>query len=151
MRANSLDMFWSRVNKTTAPDGACWPWTGTISGTGYGQMRIGGKYERAHRIAWFFTHGRWPALCVCHRCDNRLCVNPAHLFLGTHADNQADKVAKARQARGSAHGRARLTEADVLYIRRSERSVPALATKFGVPVECIRHARKGITWKHLPQ
>lgn len=154
MRPNAPELMWTKVDTFVVSRrvdlGPCWNWVGTLGVGGYGQMRIKCSYQRTHRISWFLTHGEWPILCVCHKCDNRRCVNPDHLFLGTGADNVADKVAKTRQARGSAHGRSKLTEEIVLDIRRNGRPVPDLAREYGVPVECIRHARKGITWKHLP-
>ena len=99
--------FWAYVDKSAGPNG-CWIWTGGVQKGGYGGFRINPrKTMRAHRFAWEITHGPIPAVnedgvevVACHRCDTPLCVNPAHLFLGTDADNAADKVAKGRQAKG---------------------------------------------------
>ena len=105
VKALTMDDFWSMVDRNgpTQPhmtDG-CWVWTG-IKHRGYGRF---GQRGRSHRIAYEATVGPIPeGASVCHHCDNPPCCNPAHLFVGTNADNVADMVAKGRQAKGDRHG-----------------------------------------------
>lgn len=87
--------FWSRVD-IPRKDALCWTWTAAKI-KGYGTMNVGGKNCGAHRIAWELFNGPIPdGLHACHHCDNPSCVNPSHIFLGTHQDNMADKQAKGR-------------------------------------------------------
>lgn len=98
-----VDEFW--LTASNGDDSCCWEWQGCRISYGYGRVRYDGKTRFAHRVAWELTHGQIPdGLCVLHICDNPPCCNPAHLFLGTKADNNADKVSKNRQARGDTHG-----------------------------------------------
>lgn len=99
----------------------CWEWTGSIDRNGYGNLEWKAKDARlnkAHRVAYGAFYGQPGELHVLHRCDNRICCNVAHMFLGTNADNVQDKVAKDRHSKGATHGRSKLTEEDVLEIRK---------------------------------
>lgn len=113
--------FMSKV--VVQPDG-CWQWTGAVNGGTkgrYGSIGLAGKHLLAHRAAWLLFHGEDPGTsCICHRCDNGLCVNPDHLFRGTQADNMHDMESKGRSyhKRGELHGRAKLTWDDVAIIRQ---------------------------------
>lgn len=115
--ANLAPVFRSRF---VVCDG-CWPWTGHKDKKGYGVFHpCRGRGQRAHRLMYGHANNvsLGPRDIVCHRCDNPSCVNPSHLFLGTHADNRADCVAKGRQAKGEKNGRSILTDAQVVEIRR---------------------------------
>jgi hypothetical protein len=97
-----MERFFSKIEKTTS----CWIWKGAIRGkNGYGCMKVDGKVVDVHRFSYAFHNGPIPAgMLVCHSCDNRLCVNPAHLFLGTHTDNMQDCKSKGRlHFRDNAH------------------------------------------------
>ena len=107
------DYFWSKVDKSGGDD-ACWEWTGCTGTSGYGFAMYHDVRTRAHRVAWGLANGPIPeGLRVCHACDNPRCCNPAHLFVGTQADNMADKVAKGRWGKPGVH----LTSEQVLEIR----------------------------------
>ncbi len=114
----------------------CWPWLGQISNAGYGIMTINRQTYGAHRAAYESATGEAPGdLFVCHSCDNKICCNPAHLFLGTNTDNQRDASRKGLLAHGSRHARAKLTEDDVREIRRRRsegESQYSLARAFGI-------------------
>jgi len=115
------ECFWSKVDKRGTDD--CWEWQGSINSRGYGTISVNSKTKRAHRVSWELTHGPIPeGLCVCHRCDNPICVNPSHLFLGTHTDNMRDMIQKGRDIhdvgpRGEKNGQCKLTKQDVHTIR----------------------------------
>lgn len=104
---NDVERFWSKVDKSAGDDG-CWLWTKRCAKAGYGQFWLNGKTVLAHRTAWLFTNGEIPnRLQVLHNCpdgDNPSCVNPAHLWLGTHQDNHDDCTRKGRRPYGERNG-----------------------------------------------
>jgi HNH endonuclease len=136
-------------------EGECWVWQGPLV-HGYGQVRIGSAPQtrmRAHRAAYLtFIGPIGDGMCVCHRCDNKPCINPAHLFLGTTQENTADKVAKGRQPHSDGHARAKLSAEAVREIRAMPRQYGLgvkLAQKYGVSPTAIMLARQGKNWKHI--
>ncbi|OEU68450.1 MAG: hypothetical protein BBJ57_02225 [Desulfobacterales bacterium PC51MH44] len=129
-----------------SPD-ECWEWKGCKS-TGYGIIRYDRKGVYAHRMSWLFTHGSVPDnVCVLHKCDNPSCCNPDHLFLGTHADNNADMRKKGR-----AVGYRKLSPSDIPEIRRclkqGELQV-SIGKKFDVSQQAISHILTGRRWAHI--
>jgi len=136
------------------PNSGCWLWGGSwFPKTGYGQIKVRGKPEGAHRVSWELHCGPVPqGLCVLHKCDVRPCVNPAHLFLGTHRDNTADMFRKRRAntAHSERHGKVKLTAEQVRAIRESTRSQREDALAFGVHPSSISLIKAGKNWRHLP-
>lgn len=149
------DRFWSRVDRSGGPD-ACWLWIGRVMPAGYGALQSArpNKHWTAHRYSWTIANGEIPdGMCICHRCDVKLCVNPAHLFLGTVEDNVADRVSKWRTSCGETHHRATLTENQVREILRrfdsGEVTQIELAREHGVARDTIFNIVRRKTWKHL--
>jgi hypothetical protein len=141
-------------------ESGCWNWSASLRRNGYGQIRCGDKNLYTHRASYEVHFGPIPdGMCVCHRCDNRKCINPAHFFLGTRADNNADRNAKGRQARGAdafrarlpmpgeRNGRAKVTEEIVAAIRASTVSLCKTAEQFGISPTQIARIRKGESWQ----
>jgi hypothetical protein len=177
--ATAESRFWPKIERRGADD--CWEWVARRTHDGYGQFRTGGKgspNQHAHRCAWALTHGYWPPsdVLVCHTCDNRPCCNPAHLFLGSPADNSADMVAKGRQrqgarppgagcgarnarythpettARGERNGWARLTADDIREMRRLRDEgwlQKDLARKFNTPQTNVSRIIRRRAWAHV--
>lgn len=145
--------FLLKVRKTDT----CWLWTGARCDDGYGHFNIGGHQRRAHRVAWeLWRHEPIPdGLMVLHHCDVPLCVNPDHLFLGTHKDNFIDWLNKGGTRcreiylRGEAHPRHKVTANQVLEIRTSRKSCKELARIFGLSDGQVSKIRNGTSWKSL--
>lgn len=140
--------FWDRVDKSGGPD-ACWEWTAGRDVKGYGSYHIDGRAVKAHRHAHVLVNGPIPGgYLVCHRCDNPPCVNPAHLFVGTHRDNALDAKAKGRTRapRGAAHPKAKFTDeqiARVIELREAGWSNLAIAEETGISSSyCSRLGRR---------
>lgn len=153
-------------------DTGCLIWTGSHHRNGYGRLRIGDTKDwLAHRVSWLLANGEWdipPLMEICHRCDVRDCIEPDHLFLGTHTDNVRDAWSKGRAAtpprhsfwlpewslRGEQHPLAKLTAEKVLEIRALRASgsrVPyaQIARGIGITRAAVRSAAIGKTWSHL--
>lgn len=131
----------------------CWEWKKRIGRGGYGQASFECRSMQAHRVAWLVFCGPIPdGALVCHACDNRRCINPDHLWLGTHKDNVADMHAKGRQGdiAGSKNPQAKLTETQVLEIRTSQKSGYGLAKELGVSQSTISLIRSRKNWKTKP-
>lgn len=133
----------------------CWNWLKYKDKNGYGHMKVLGKSELVHRMAYQELVGELPShMFVCPKCDNPSCLNPDHLFIGTNQDNINDKVAKNRQSKigqqkGSKHSLAKLTEVDIVDIRTSGLSQNKLALIYGVTQSNISHIQNKITWSHV--
>lgn len=165
------EKLWAKTTVSASPThckklGSCWEWTGYRHANGYGAMHVDGKSMYVHRLSWWLSSGRHPSLSfVLHRCDNPACVRPAHLFLGTHADNNKDRDSKKRQAHGETQGSAKLTDADVNDIRRwleiRRRLYPtvlrhkgalsnaAKAAQYGIGLSQFGRIANGEDWKHV--
>ncbi len=156
---SEIDRFWSRVDRTPGhgPKGDCWVWTGGRNGKRrrYGSLCVDGKSELVHRVSFAIHFGSIPSgMCVCHHCDNTVCVNPQHLFAGTQADNMQDCARKHRACGpfGEENGRAKLTETDVRRIREllfAGFSMNSLGRMFGVSCPTINAIRDGICWRQV--
>lgn len=142
--------FWSKVKKTPT----CWLWTDKLSKNGYGTFKvISHVSEYSHRISWILHRGKIPkGLFVCHRCDVRNCINPKHLWLGTQKQNNQDMWVKGRNARGENHGRAKLSENDIVEIRQKcvyRKGVGKLAKEYGINRGYLHFiVNKGV-WKNV--
>lgn len=129
---------------------ACNPWTKAINNLGYGISWKDGKTISAHRKVYEELNGPIPkGLVVRHTCDNRSCVNPKHLILGTAKQNSQDMVERNRQAKGSKVGTSVLTEEIVLMIKSMSGSSRKVATLFGCSATTIKDIRKNKIWKHV--
>lgn len=133
------------------PECGCWIFMGYLTPCGYGQISVAtSKCQFAHRVSYELFCGPIPnGMHVLHRCDVPACINPDHLFIGTHIDNVADMVAKGRNTRGETVGNSKLTAADVLAIRSSVAKGIELARTTGFSPGTISLVRNKKIWKHI--
>ncbi len=157
LREGDKVKFWSKVMVIAVDD--CWIWSGSMNSQGYGQMKVGEHYVRAHRLSWMIHHGAIPeGKMVCHHCDVPMCVNPKHLFIGTSKDNMQDMARKGRNRHptyyGEEHPRSKLTITNVRDIRARLQNYSwglyrALGREYGVDKETIRNIDRGINWRTI--
>lgn len=146
--------FWEKVRKTKT----CWLWTAATDTNGYGKFFLHGRLDSAHRVSWLLS-GKQIAVGkrILHKCDTRACVRPSHLFEGTQLDNIRDMDRKGRRIcvphYGEDHGRAKLSNAQVLEIRRlrlvDQVQVKELVRRFRVSLSTIEGIIYNVTWRHL--
>lgn len=148
-----INRFFSNIDVTDS----CWIWSGHVTQNGYGQIKYKSKGLGAHRVSYQIHKGPIPeGLYVCHSCDNPSCVNPDHLWLGTHTDNMRDMYAKGRQrsnpVRGHDNRSSKLTEAQVVYIKQQLRlgvKQRTLAIQYNVSDAAIHYIKTGEVWSHI--
>lgn len=142
------------------PNSGCWLWTARACGTGYGEIYVEGKIKRAHRVAYELHKSSIPedkatahGVCVLHRCDTPLCVNPDHLFLGTNADNMADKAKKGRAVTnkfaGETNGQSKLTESQAKAVYEHEGTRLEISEKFGISISQVARIKTKQRWAHI--
>lgn len=140
-----------RFDKMVCPESnsGCFLWTGSVRHNGYGQIWDGEKIEYSHRAAWRLANGDIPdGLFVLHRCDTPSCVNPTHLFLGTHNDNMKDMAAKGRKAEGERHGMVKLTANQAAEIRGASGLHKEIAARYCVSRALVSLIRSRDIWRN---
>ena len=153
MEAKDMLRFESKYTKGEPEE--CWEWQGQGLKTGYGAFSIGSKNYRAHRLSYSLAKGEIPeGKIICHSCDNRKCVNPKHLWLGTDKTNAEDREAKGRGVRlhGKDNPASKLTNSDILKIRLRDAegiSSRKIAALMGVNKSTISRLLLGETWAHI--
>lgn len=153
--AKQLSAYLRLMQNIESMPSGCNEWRGPINHSGYGRFGVGKKGTLAHRFAYQWYVGDPGELCVCHKCDNRKCVNPEHLFLGTRADNQADMKRKGRGratgAPGELNNAAKLRAADVDRIRALYPTMNQyeIAGRFGMSQAQIGRILRGESWRTL--
>lgn len=148
-----VERFWAKVDRSGG-ESACWIWTRLRTSDGYGMLSFRDRNVRAHRFSMMLAGAEVSKdTHVCHRCDNPPCVNPAHLFVGTNADNKADMVHKERQARGEKNAAAKLTDADVVAIRAAHAArvrIRDIERQFRIGKTQIDKIVRRKAWRHVP-
>ncbi len=140
------DRFWSKVEKGPG----CWEWVAGCFDEGYGCFSINKRSIGSHRIVYEMGHGEIPkGMLICHHCDNRRCVRPSHLFIGTQSDNLKDASNKGRMNRGTNNPACKLTEQQILAIRKDTRPQREIAKDYKVDQRNIWSIIHRQTWKHI--
>lgn len=160
-RGPPASRFWAKVDRRGAHE--CWPWLAQLNAKGYGRFGVTSRYQAlAHRFAWELMSGPVPrGLYVCHHCDNRRCVNPAHLYVGTQADNMRDCAKRGRCyaqthaiPKGDQHPNTKYPDSLVACMRMDyalgERSQDEIAELYGVPRKHAQGLISGRRRTHLP-
>lgn len=151
----SLDDARARFLEHTIPEpnSGCLLWIGGTFADGYGCFvfgKLGFKNWRANRASLWLLKGKFDrTLCVLHRCDNKHCVNPDHLFLGTHTDNSNDKVAKKRHLFGERHHKAKLSNEEIIKIRSDSRTNRKIALQYKMDPTTIGAIKRRKIWGHI--
>jgi hypothetical protein len=150
--SKELDRFLSKIDICGVDD--CWNWIGGINDYHYGVFYVNRRPHYAHRYSWKLYRGEIPTrMCILHHCDNRLCVNPNHLFMGNRIDNINDMMNKNRQAKGERHPAAKLNRNDVVYIREQytnhNKKQCELAIELGMSHQEISEIVNGNRWKGI--
>lgn len=149
-----MDRLWNRTDRSSG----CWIWTGCVDGSGYGLISLNGKMVKTHRLSWVLSNGQIPeGLFVCHHCDNRKCINPDHLFIGTNKDNMQDKVRKGRKngggpAMGEHNGSAKMNAKKVIKIRELHKngmSEKKISKQIGVGKSQVHRIIARQNWKQV--
>ena len=157
-----LNRFWAKVKKS---ENGCWEWTAATA-SGYGRIRINGNVESAHRISYMIHFNESPGhLLVCHKCDNKLCVNPGHLFLGSYSDNLKDAIDKGintpptggrKFEKGHKPKNKRLSDEEAAHIKmlilnRGNKTLNDIAKETGVPASTIKDISSGRSYVNIRQ
>lgn len=149
-----METIWLRIDRRGDED--CWEWIAGKDAQGYGVCKFMGRPVKAHRLVYSFYRGTIPdGMVCCHKCDNRSCVNPNHIFLGTHEENMADRNKKGRQCKGSDTPFSKLTEEKVIKLRKRwkkgshKHGASQMARELGLDAQTVLKAVKGKNWKHV--
>lgn len=159
----TVERFWNKVEELDFHGGleakgvttGCWQWMAKSQNKdGYGQFTVNKKLYLAHRFSYLIHYGDIPQdLCVCHWCDNKKCVNPQHLYLGTHQENVTHAVKNGLSARGIRNGKAKLNEAKVTRLKSKFArgwSIGKLSRFYGLDWNSVQDILTGKNWKYHP-
>ncbi len=147
-----MEKFWQKVDKT-APNG-CWNWMAGCTSGGYGEFWFGKKIWSTHRLAWWLTYGYIPKnKMILHKCDNRRCVNPEHLYPGTNTDNMRDRLNRGKCPRGETHPNSKMTVKKVIELRQryaaGNETVMELGLIYGMSQSSVSNIINKVQWGHI--